>query len=91
MKRQRLKAWQRIVMRGVSACELAEGGDGEERILVRVERSVSVRRGDARTGRRKPVVRARCRYDSPSDVAVRGVVWPRQWPVFRELSRSRSM
>ena len=43
--------------------------------------------GDARTGRRKPVVRARYKYDSPSDVAVHRVAWPCQWPVFPKQER----
>jgi hypothetical protein len=36
--------------------------------------SLFVVREDALAGRRRPAMRARCRYDSPLDVAVCGVV-----------------
>jgi len=50
LKRQRLKVWPPIVMRGAGACELAEGGDGEERGQVRAGRGVSGRGTRGRAG-----------------------------------------
>jgi hypothetical protein len=58
-------------MRVVYARELAEPGEGEAQVLVRLERYIfSCRVGEPRAGRRRLVVRARRRYNSPSDVAV---------------------
>jgi len=62
--------------RGVCARDLAEPGEGEAHVSVRLERGVfSCRVGEPRAGRRRLVVRARRRYNSPSDVVVCGEVW----------------
>jgi hypothetical protein len=60
--------------REVDIRELAEAHEGEEHVWYKSARRLWSSRKGTRVGGRKPVVRARRRYDSPSNVAMCGQV-----------------